>query len=76
MYKRQAVSTSLYGSRGSNGVVMITTKKGQQGRTQITADAKWGAVSRDWSSDVCSSDLKLFPKKCLILQPIKNIIKI
>ena len=26
---------------------MITTKKGQQGRTQITADAKWGAVSRE-----------------------------
>lgn len=44
---KDAVSTSLYGSRGSNGVVMITTKKGQQGRTQITADAKWGAVSRE-----------------------------
>ena len=44
---KDAVSTSLYGSRGSNGVVMITTKKGQQGHTQVTADAKWGAVSRE-----------------------------
>lgn len=44
---KDAVSTSLYGSRGSNGVVMITTKKGQQGRIQVTADAKWGAVSRE-----------------------------
>ncbi len=44
---KDAVSTSLYGSRGSNGVVMITTKKGQQGRTLVTADAKWGAVSRE-----------------------------
>ena len=44
---KDAVSTSLYGSRGSNGVVMITTKKGQQGRTQVSVDAKWGAVSRE-----------------------------
>lgn len=44
---KDAVSTSLYGSRGSNGVVLITTKKGQQGKTKITVDAKWGAVSRE-----------------------------
>lgn len=44
---KDAVSTSLYGSRGSNGVVLITTKKGQQGKTKITVDAKWGAVTRE-----------------------------
>ena len=44
---KDAVSTSLYGSRGSNGVVLITTKKGQQGKTQISVDAKWGVVSRE-----------------------------
>ena len=44
---KDAVSTSLYGSRGANGVVMITTKQGQQGRARITVDAKWGANSRE-----------------------------
>ena len=47
---KDAVSTSLYGARGSNGVVMITTKKGQAGRTQVTVDAKWGGVSRENSN--------------------------
>lgn len=44
---KDAVSTSLYGSRGANGVVMITTKKGQKGKARISVDAKWGAVSRE-----------------------------
>ena len=43
---KDAVSTSLYGSRGSNGVVMITTKRGERGDAKVTFDAKWGAVSR------------------------------
>lgn len=44
---KDAVSTSLYGSRGANGVVMITTKKGKEGKAKFTLDAKWGAVSRE-----------------------------
>ncbi len=44
---KDAVSTSLYGSRGANGVVMITTKKGKEGKAKITVDAKWGSVSRE-----------------------------
>lgn len=44
---KDAVSTSLYGSRGANGVVMITTKHGQTGKARITVDAKWGANSRE-----------------------------
>ncbi len=44
---KDAVSTSLYGSRGANGVVMITTKKGQQGKPVVSVDAKWGMVSRE-----------------------------
>lgn len=44
---KDAVSTSLYGSRGANGVVIITTKKGKLGKAKISVDAKWGAVSRE-----------------------------
>ena len=39
---KDASSTAIYGSRGANGVVMITTKQGQFNRTQITASVMRG----------------------------------
>jgi TonB-linked SusC/RagA family outer membrane protein len=39
---KDAASTALYGSRGANGVVLITTKKGASGKAKITFDARWG----------------------------------
>lgn len=39
---KDAASNALYGARGANGVIMITTKKGKSGDAQITFDAKWG----------------------------------
>jgi len=33
---KDAASTALYGSRAANGVVIITTKKGQKGRNNIS----------------------------------------
>ena len=38
---KDAASTALYGARGANGVIMITTKKGASGKGTITVDAKW-----------------------------------
>jgi len=43
---KDASSTSLYGARGANGVIMITTKKGKVGFSSITFDAKVGSNSR------------------------------
>ena len=43
---KDAASNALYGARGANGVIMITTKKAKTGNAQITLDAKWGANSR------------------------------
>ncbi|MCY1720991.1 SusC/RagA family TonB-linked outer membrane protein [Prolixibacteraceae bacterium Z1-6] len=39
---KDAVSTALYGSRGANGVVLITTKKGTTGKTKISFEGRWG----------------------------------
>ncbi len=39
---KDAASTALWGSRGANGVIMVTTKKGKEGRAKVTFDAKWG----------------------------------
>lgn len=35
-------STAIYGSRGSNGVILITTKQGSEGKAQVTFDASIG----------------------------------
>jgi TonB-linked SusC/RagA family outer membrane protein len=39
---KDAISTSQYGSRGSNGVIVITTRKGQAGATKLTYDVQYG----------------------------------
>ena len=43
---KDAASTALYGARGANGIIMITTKKGKSGKATVNFDAKWGANSR------------------------------
>lgn len=40
---KDATATSLYGSRGANGVVLITTKKGARGAGKIDVEAHYGA---------------------------------
>jgi TonB-dependent starch-binding outer membrane protein SusC len=43
---KDAASTAAYGARGSNGVIVITTKKGSEGRTQYSASAQIGFNNR------------------------------
>ena len=44
---KDAASNALYGARGSNGVIIITTKKAKTGSDAvITFDAKWGGNTR------------------------------
>ena len=39
---KDASATAIYGSRGANGVVIITTKRGKAGRTNVTLDTYGG----------------------------------
>ncbi len=39
---KDASATAIYGSRASNGVVLITTKQGQAGKTRITYEGYYG----------------------------------
>ncbi|OFY41515.1 MAG: hypothetical protein A2X18_06700 [Bacteroidetes bacterium GWF2_40_14] len=43
---KDAAAAALYGSRGANGVIMVTTKKGKVGKTSVTAKVNIGATSR------------------------------
>ena len=42
---KDAASNALYGARGANGVIMITTKSATRGTTKVTVGAKWGVNS-------------------------------
>jgi len=39
---KDADATSIYGSRGANGVIIITTKKGQAGKTKVDVNLNQG----------------------------------
>ncbi|WP_276484697.1 SusC/RagA family TonB-linked outer membrane protein [Paraflavitalea pollutisoli] len=47
---KDAAATAIYGSRGANGVVLITTKKGKRGKAKVTYDgwAGWTKPTRLW----------------------------
>ena len=40
---KDASSTAIYGARGANGVIIVTTKSGKEGKTQVSLNASWGA---------------------------------
>lgn len=42
---KDASSTAIYGSRGANGVVIVTTKEGRKGQSNITFDASYGVMN-------------------------------
>ena len=39
---KDAAATAIYGSRGSNGVILVTTKSGQKGSLRVNVDVKGG----------------------------------
>lgn len=39
---KDASATAVYGVRGANGVILITTKRGESGRTKVSASTSWG----------------------------------
>ncbi|WP_316830451.1 SusC/RagA family TonB-linked outer membrane protein [Pedobacter aquatilis] len=43
---KDASATSLYGSRGGNGVIVMTSKKGKQGKTSFTYNGQYGVTLR------------------------------
>ena len=43
---KDASAAAIYGSRGANGVILITTKGGGQGKVNVSVDAYWGFQNR------------------------------
>jgi TonB-linked SusC/RagA family outer membrane protein len=53
---KDASATAIYGSRGSNGVVIIETKQGQEGRTQVSFSSQLGVNHAANQYDLLSAE--------------------
>ena len=52
---KDAASAAIYGSRGSNGVVIVTTKQGQKGKPRVTFTATYGIATLEKKIDLLSA---------------------
>lgn len=52
---KDAASAAIYGSRGSNGVVIVSTKKGKDGKPKVSFNASVGIQTREKKMDVLSA---------------------
>ena len=53
---KDASATAIYGSRGANGVILVTTKKGEKGRAVVSLDMYYGWQNRWRKLDLLSKD--------------------
>ena len=53
---KDASSTAIYGSRGANGVILITTKKGDKGHAMVSFDMYYGMQNRWKKLDLMSKE--------------------
>ncbi|MEK6492978.1 TonB-dependent receptor [Myroides odoratimimus] len=47
-FLKDASAAALYGNRGANGVLIITTKKGKEGGVKVTVDSKFGIANKNY----------------------------
>ena len=47
---KDATATSIYGADGANGVILVTTKKGKEGKVNIRVNAQYGIAAIDAST--------------------------
>jgi len=52
---KDASSTAIYGSKGSNGVILITTKRGKSGKTNVNLDVYGGFQQLSKKLDLLNS---------------------
>lgn len=53
---KDASATAIYGTRGSNGVILVTTKKGQSGRVQVSLSTYYGSQSNAGLAKIQTGD--------------------
>jgi len=64
---KDAASSAIYGARAANGVVLVTTKKGKEGKTIVTYDGYVGAQYLAKTPDLCNA------QEYMKIQDIANV---
>jgi TonB-linked SusC/RagA family outer membrane protein len=53
---KDASSTAIYGSRASNGVILVTTKRGKAGKSEIVVTTNWGLATPGKYMDMTNAE--------------------
>ncbi|MBN1927365.1 MAG: TonB-dependent receptor [Prolixibacteraceae bacterium] len=64
---KDAASQSIYGAAGGNGVILVSTKKGQSGKMNITFDA-YAGIQKPWAVNVEVCDAQQYAELYNIYQ--------
>ena len=60
---KDASATAIYGSRGANGVILITTKRGTKGKTNVSYSGYYGVITAIKQFDIMNSEEYITLKK-------------
>ncbi len=53
---KDASATAVYGVRGANGVILVTTRRGREGETRISFSSEFGVTSFNRISQTLSAE--------------------
>ena len=71
MFLKDASSTAIYGAKGANGVILVTTKSGKAGKTEVSFNAHWGVSNvYNLTGGTFTLRILLFSEKSLIRAPL------
>jgi iron complex outermembrane receptor protein len=70
---KDAAATAIYGSRGANGVIVITTKRGTSGEPRFSASATSGAIMSPPKLNVYTGEAEREQKLKLMQQTLTNL---
>lgn len=53
---KDASSAAIYGSRAANGVILVTTKRGKEGKAKVAVNAAWGVQTPSHMMELLSAE--------------------
>ncbi len=70
---KDASATAIYGTRGANGVILVTTKKGKAGKVQVSLNSYYGSQSNSGLANIqTGSEYAAFKREAFRTQGITD----
>ncbi|MCO4292704.1 SusC/RagA family TonB-linked outer membrane protein [Solitalea sp. MAHUQ-68] len=73
---KDAAATGLYGSRASNGIIIVTTKSGKAGKTKVEFNATTGLSQAEFGNFKVMNAQQLFDYQSLYYNPDPSVVNI